>query len=81
MNRTIVFSKEETGFLNEELGTSFVPDVRMEYSIVFLDDIRMKCFDIEIDELPSEETEEWTDRCRLAVTLVNKLSEIVIPYA
>ncbi|MCM1328375.1 MAG: hypothetical protein NC253_02955 [Ruminococcus sp.] len=61
--------KKQRQFLTDEFGISESDIDNM--TIEIWKDIRSKAFDIEADLLPDDENEPWSERCQLAVSIVD----------
>lgn len=59
----------QKNFLKDEFGIS-ESDLK-NMTLDKWDDIRSKAFDIEAELLPDDEDEPWSERCKLAVSIVD----------
>lgn len=65
----ITINEKQRKFLKDEFGISESDIDNM--TIEVWKDIRSKAFDIEAELLPDNEDEPWSERCQLAVSIVD----------
>lgn len=67
----VLFSGPQAEFIKKEFGYKFKADVEINIPKEVIKEIHNKAFDIEADELPENQNDEWSERCKLAVSICN----------
>ncbi len=68
-------TQEQADFILKEFGVDLEPgkEIRLDSKLRW--DIHDRAFDIEVEELPLNEKDPWSTRCRLAVEVCNVMYE------
>ena len=73
------FTKEQAEFIRTECGYDFAHDTDLEIPREILLKINDRAGDIEGDEIPTDENEPWSKRCKLAVEIGDLIYETLCP--
>lgn len=65
----MILTKKQAEFMKKEFGFDFCADVEIDIPRQVKIEIHDRAFDIEADELPANNDEEWSERCKLAVEI------------
>ena len=75
-----IFENLECEFLEKELDLNFSPNVEYTFTKDEIFDMRDKTWDIEAQEIPDNDDEEYSLRGMIAVNIVNRLGGHVLGY-